>query len=422
MTIINANHYLEQLLAPATLERIARLCKFCLRQRAITPAMLVPALLRAMGGDQVNDIASLHRHFNALQLTKEHQVSYKPFHNQLRKESFALFMKALVERAIALRIDHQLKAASLGAFKQVLLHDGTSFAVHRRLAADFPGRFKTISPAAIECHMTMSLSEQSPLCMSVSADTAGERQFLPEAHKLANCLLLADAGYIDRAWFEQVNDAGGFYLVRGTQSLNPKIIQAWRGDGREVPKLAGLSLKEAGRRRCRAEVLDMVVKSGKVEYRLIRRWFAEEKRFCLWMTNLPRAAWSAEQVMSLYRCRWQVELLFKEWKSHNRLKGFVTGEKAIAEGLVWTSLLSLVMKRRVAQSVMTGKLSMLKASKNSTTWWLPLLEAVAHRALTEIRERLEWAADYLAKNACRTKQRKSIQNRTLEGVLKGLNA
>lgn len=31
----------------------------------------------------------------------------------------------------------------------------------------------------------------------------------------------------------------------------------------------------------------MVVKSGKVEYRLIRRWFAEEKRFCLWMTNLP---------------------------------------------------------------------------------------------------------------------------------------
>ena len=166
----------------------------------------------------------------------------------------------------------------------------------------------------------------------------------------------------------------------------------------------------------------MVVKSGQVEYRLIRRWFAEEKRFCLWMTNLPRAAWSAEQVMSLYRCRWQVELLFKEWKSHNRLKGFVTGEKAIAEGLVWTSLLSLVMKRRVAQSVMSGALSMLKASKNSATWWLPLLEAVAHRALTEIRERLEWAADYLAKNACRTKQRKSIQTRTLEGVLNGLAA
>lgn len=70
-------------------------------------------------------IEQCHQHFNALQLVNTHQVSYKPFHNQFRKESFALFMKALVERAIALRIDPQLKAASLGAFKQVLLHDGT---------------------------------------------------------------------------------------------------------------------------------------------------------------------------------------------------------------------------------------------------------------------------------------------------------
>ena len=131
MTIIDANHYLEQLLSPAELDRIARDCQFCLRKRAITPAMLVTALLRALGCDQVDGIAGLHHHFNALQLVDAHQVSYKPFHNQLRKASFALFMKALVERAIALRIGQQMKTASLGAFKQVLLQDGTSFAVHK---------------------------------------------------------------------------------------------------------------------------------------------------------------------------------------------------------------------------------------------------------------------------------------------------
>lgn len=101
MIIVNANHYLEQLLAPAVLERIARCCKFFLRQRAITPAMLILTLLRAMSSDQVNDIAGLHRHFNALQLAKAHQVSYKPFHNQLRKESFALFMKAMSQLRVA---------------------------------------------------------------------------------------------------------------------------------------------------------------------------------------------------------------------------------------------------------------------------------------------------------------------------------
>ncbi|MBL0616838.1 MULTISPECIES: IS4 family transposase [Aeromonas] len=417
MTIIHANHYLNQLLAPAELERIARLCKFCLRLRTITPWMLVTSLLRAFGGDTVAAIASLHLHFNGLQLIGAHQVSYKPFHNQLRKPAFAQFMKALVERAIALRIDQQVTEVAQGAFKQVLLQDGTSFAVHKRLATVFPGRFKTISPAAIECHMLMSLLEQKPVCMQLSADTASERQFLPDAKVLTGSLLLADAGYISHAYFAEVNKAGGFYLVRGSKNLNPEILNAWRDDGRTVPKLTGMSLKEAGRRHCRAEVLDMNVRAGQYEYRLLRRWFAEEKRFCIWMTNLPRDAWPAERVMRLYRCRWQVELLFKEWKSHNNLKGFVTGQQAIAEGLVWASLLSLVLKRRVAQTLMKEGLSTLKAAKSGVTWWLPILEAIAHRAISEIRERLEWAVDFLSKNARRTKQRKSIQNRTLEGVL-----
>jgi len=104
-------------------------------------------------------------------------------------------------------------------------------------------------------------------------------------------------------------------------------------------------------------------------------------------------------------------------ESHNQLKGSVMGQKAIAEGLVWASLLSLVLKRRVAQSLIKESLSTLKAAKSGVTWWLPILEAVAHRAISEIRERPEWAVDSLSKNARRTKQIKSIQNMKLELVL-----
>ena len=93
--------------------------------------------------------------------------------------------------------------------------------------------------------------------------------------------------------------------------------------------------------------------SGKYKYRLIRRWFAEEKRFCIWMTNLPRERWPAEKVMALYRCRWQIELLFKELKSHNRLKAFATRQKAIAEGLIWAGLLALLVKRRLGTDIQT---------------------------------------------------------------------
>ena len=74
-------------------------------------------------------------------------------------------MKALVERAIALRIDHQLKAASPARSSRYYCTMAPPSRCTGVWRLTFPGRFKTISPAAIECHMTMSLSEQSPLCM-----------------------------------------------------------------------------------------------------------------------------------------------------------------------------------------------------------------------------------------------------------------
>ncbi len=424
MAIIDATHYLDQLLSATELERIAKAVGFCQRRRDITPAALVSALLSGLGCDKVDGIAGLHRHFNGLQLTASQQVAYKPFHNQLRKETFPVFMKRLVERAIALRLKQSMaEKTMLSCFRQVLLHDGTSFALHPQLAERFPGRFKTVSPAAVECHMTMSLLEQCPLHMSISADTEPERKYLPEAATMSNSLILADAGYVDRSYFTELDQAGGSYLVRGTQGLNPVVITAYRSDGKALQRLAGKPIKDINRRTCREEVLDMDVRSGKFRYRLIRRWFAEEKRFCLWMTNLPRTNWSAAQIMSLYRCRWQVELLFKELKSHNRLKAFATKQAALADGLIWASLLSLLVKRRLAQTL-AGKqtLSMLKAAKNAAIWLAPILEAKLHGARSDMRMRLESAETYLVTNARKAKQRKSIENKTLGGILNAFSS
>ncbi len=112
-----------------------------------------------------------------------------------------------------------------------------------------------------------------------------------------------------------------------------------------LPKLAGKKLKDVTRRDNRSDVLDMIVRSSKLRYRLVRRWFAPEKRFILWMTNLPRDEFNSTDIMLLYRSRWQVELLFKELKSHTNLRKFNTEQKAIVEGLIWSSLLTLILKR-----------------------------------------------------------------------------
>lgn len=122
--------------------------------------------------------------------------------------------------------------------------------------------------------------------------------------------------------------------MRGGKVLNPVIIEARNGNGRQLPKLIGKKLKEVDRRVNRSEILDLNVRSGKYTFRVVRRWFAEEKRFCLWLTNLPRDNYSVTDIMSIYRCRWQIELLFKELKSDTNWQRFATSQKAIAEGRV----------------------------------------------------------------------------------------
>ena len=58
----------------------------------------------------------------------------------------------------------------------------------------------------------------------------------------------------------------------------------------------------------------------------------------------------ARPVSRLYRFRWQIELLFKEWKSYANLHKFNTANEHIAAGLIWASLCAAVLKRFMAHA------------------------------------------------------------------------
>lgn len=70
---------------------------------------------------------------------------------------------------------------------------------------------------------------------------------------------------------------------------------------------------------------------------------------CGWtafVTDRPAESLTWKEVVVLYRARWQVELLFKLWKSHGRLgrppAGSATPERAMAE--VWAKLIAVVVR------------------------------------------------------------------------------
>jgi len=206
--------------------------KFCRRQRVITPFRLGLALTATCASQRVETIADLHCGFNALFGTT---VTSKAFSNQVAKPHFADFARTMAERLISemtLKVLGFKKGHAFAEFRHIVMQDGSSFAMHDGLREVFPGRFKTVQPAAVELHTTMDLLCDAPTTVVLAPDTTSAHAFLPEPMVLRDSVLFADRGSVDVYSLRRVQDAGGFLLIRAKAGMNPQVLEAFREDGK----------------------------------------------------------------------------------------------------------------------------------------------------------------------------------------------
>lgn len=325
----------------------------CRRQRKVTPMRLALSLIQSLGSGQVETIADLRRDFNRLH---GEEVQYKPFHNQLAKRSFPEFMSKLCANLMNKLANKVLgfKADSpFARFRAIYLHDGSSFALKDSLQKSFPGRFTKISPAAVELHVTMELLSEMPDTISLAADSESEVHFVPQASGMKGALFMGDRMFFIKSYLTDIERHGGCYIVRAKGSLNPTVRHAWREDGSEIKHWRDRPLKSLRKSMAREKAVDLDVRwagAQELDARLIVTWDKENKRLRYLVSNLPRADFSLEQVGDAYRLRWQVELLFKEWKSYANLHAFDTSNASLAEGLIWASICAAILKRFLAHA------------------------------------------------------------------------
>jgi DDE family transposase len=321
------------------------------RLRTITPYRLFLAIVAGLASGTVEALADLLREFN-------HQnkvtVAYKAFYNRLAREGFVQFMHQMLARLIE-RLCIQTLAppghTAIARFTDIVIQDGSSFALKKQLRDVFPGRFTTNGPAAVEIHVTYSGFSDEVSAVEIAPDCKAERQFLPDPSTLKDKLLLADRGYPSVPYFEAVDEHGGFFVVRLTRSHDPWVRAAWI-DGKRVPlskpvRLSRFIAQHANRRMD----LDVEYERGQdvAEFRVVVLP-GNEKTMTRLCTNLSRTPFSLDLVARLYRFRWQIELLFKEWKSYANLHKFDTTNEHIVAGLIWASLCAAVLKRFLAHA------------------------------------------------------------------------
>ncbi|MGH9786872.1 MAG: hypothetical protein ACRD88_22100 [Terriglobia bacterium] len=135
----------------------------CRRLRDVTPQRLVCALVESLGALRVQTIADILRTFNAQNGLR---TRYKAFYNRLAQPEFPVFLRQVYLEILRKLSQNVLRAVArdkLGHFTDVVVQDGSSFAVHDALAKTFGGRFTKIRPAAVELHTFASIFKDDVL-------------------------------------------------------------------------------------------------------------------------------------------------------------------------------------------------------------------------------------------------------------------
>jgi hypothetical protein len=340
-------------LSDSMLDAVARRSRFIRRERVVSAASIFWAFMVTLGAQPMEYISDVLRTLNA---QRGWALRYKPFWNRLAQPAFCRFMKAMFTilcRDMSVQVLTSAKGSVGEYFSDIFLDDGSSFAVASGLRSVFPGRFTKLTPAAVELHAHMSLRTGDPCIVVLAPDKEAERQFLPPARTLPRrSLSLRDRGYVDLDYFEALAEAEAFLICRASNTLNPTIVRVLDG----LPKRAGKKWEGQPLQRLRKSKLrhdlDLLVswprRHGRtLQLRLIIRYVREKKSWTWLLTNLP-ADFSAENIGQLYRLRWQIELLFKDWKSYANLHALQSENPAIVEGFIWASLCAAFLKRSVA--------------------------------------------------------------------------
>src|SRR2546421_1930377 len=405
----------------ALLNACGKEAKLCRRQRVITPFRLGLVLTATCASQRVETLADFHRGFNALFDTT---ITYKAFYNQVAKPHFATFMGTMASRLIGdmtLKVLGFEKGRALAEFRHIVIQDGSSFAIHDGLREVFPGRFKVVKPAAVELHTTMDLLCDTPTTVVLTPDTTNEQAFLPEPASLRASLLLADRGYLDLHYLRRLQDAGGFFIIRAKAGMNPQVVEAFREDGKRLRSLRNKPLKAIHAKlpkRQRVElVVEWQVEEHRLRLRLLISWNRQTKEFCYLLTNLPAQRYPLDMIYRAYKWRWQVELLFKEWKSYANLHAFDTENPAIVEGLIWTAIAAAALKRFLAhmtQLLTAVPMSTRKVAMCAVHVLGGIIQALKTGDVAGLYDALEVAITYLAGHAQRAHPERDRQTGRLQ--------
>ena len=189
--------------------------------------------------------------------------------------------------------------------------------------------------AAAKTHMRLNL--QSLLPNFVIIDTAGEHDNKRARELCAGVrsgeIVLFDKGYVDFGHLKDLDERGVFWVTRAKGNLAYELVKTMP-QSKDEKILQDEVIRLSNPNKPAPELMRRMVALVQID---------GEKREMVFLTNTLQ--WSPRSVADLYRCRWQIEVFFKQIKQTLQLADFLGHNANAVRWQVWIALLVYVLLR-----------------------------------------------------------------------------
>jgi len=191
--------------------------------------------------------------------------------------------------------------------------------------------------AAAKCHLRLNL--QSFLPRFAIVDTArhsdAKKAWELCAGLLAGEIVIFDKAYLDLLHLFDLFKRGVNWVTRAKEGMQFRVVRRYqRGRIGNILRDDLVQMKSSASRRLYPAWLRRVVAMVEVD----GKW----REMTFLSGNLE---WSAQTIVDLYRCRWNIEVFFKEIKRTLQLADFLGHNANAVRWQVWTALLTYVLLR-----------------------------------------------------------------------------
>lgn len=294
---------------------------------------------------------------------------------RLNNESAVNFLKNIFDNILKNQYTKIIKIVSpqlLISFSKILIQDSTRCDLNQRLASAFKGSGGRASKSSLKLDVIYDFKIQKFESIALYNGSIADQVL---AHKIIehitpNSLVIRDMGYLRVDCISEIVKAKAYFLSRMKNNMNIYLNE------KDTEPLDLAKYLNENFRKVNIVERAVYMTAEKVPVRLIaykvpediaaqRRRAAHAKAkkeghtltqkkltlldFSLFITNVSAEVWPAEVIGTIYRIRWQIELMYKDWKGRLKIDCLLGINHFRISCLVYSRLIFILLINEVYQ-------------------------------------------------------------------------